>query len=52
MWHQMVEQELRELLAVPDDVALSACITLARHHDGGLPQLPMGRGKAQFHPVV
>ena len=30
MWHQMVEQELRELLAVPDDVALSACITLGR----------------------
>lgn len=30
MWHQMVEPQLRELLAVPDDVALSACITLGR----------------------
>lgn len=37
MWHQMVEQELRELLAVPDDVALSACITLGR------PQARTGR---------
>ena len=30
MWHQMVEPQLRELLAVPDEVALSACITLGR----------------------
>lgn len=30
MWHQAVEPELRALLAVPDDVALSACITLGR----------------------
>ena len=30
MWHQMVEAELRELLAIPDQVALSACITLGR----------------------
>ncbi len=30
MWHQMVETELRELLAIPDHVALSACITLGR----------------------
>ena len=28
MWHLGVETELRELLDVPDDVALSACITL------------------------
>lgn len=51
MWHRAVEAELRELLSVPDDVALSACITLGvpagRHgplrrkplehvvHDGG-----------------
>ena len=28
MWHRAVEQELRELLALPDAVALSACITL------------------------
>ena len=35
MWHQMVETELRELLEVPDGVAISACITLGRpagHH--------------------
>ncbi len=34
MWHQMVESELRELLAIPDDVALSACITLGRPAGG------------------
>lgn len=35
MWHLGVERELRDLLAIPDDVALSACITLGRpegHH--------------------
>ena len=30
MWHHTVETELRELLDIPDDVALSACITLGR----------------------
>lgn len=30
MWHQGVESELRSLLDVPDDVALSACITLGK----------------------
>ncbi|CAB4874765.1 unannotated protein [freshwater metagenome] len=30
MWHQMVEAELRELLSIPEQVALSACITLGR----------------------
>ena len=30
MWHQMVENELREILDVPEDVALSACITLGK----------------------
>ena len=30
MWHLGVERELRELLGVPDHVALSACITLGR----------------------
>jgi len=30
MWHHMVESELRALLAIPDDVALSACITLGK----------------------
>lgn len=28
MWHLMVEDELRDLLEIPDHVALSACITL------------------------
>ena len=30
MWHQLVEPQLRDLLSVPDRVALSACITLGR----------------------
>jgi nitroreductase len=30
MWHQAVDGELREVLAIPDDIALSACITLGR----------------------
>jgi nitroreductase len=30
MWHQQVDAELRELLALPDQVVLSACITLGR----------------------
>jgi nitroreductase len=28
MWHQMVEPDLRELLGIPDEVALSATVTL------------------------
>lgn len=35
MWHQAVEGPLRALLSIPDDVAISACITLGRpagHH--------------------
>lgn len=35
MWHLMAERELRELLEIPPEVALSACITLGRpagHH--------------------
>ncbi len=35
MWHLSAEAELRDILGVPDDVALSACITLGRpagHH--------------------
>ena len=34
-WHHGVEPELRELLGIPDEVAVSACITLGRpagHH--------------------
>ena len=30
MWHLAVEHELRELLGIPAEVALSACITLGR----------------------
>jgi nitroreductase len=30
MWHHAVEPQLRSLLSIPDDVALSACITLGR----------------------
>ncbi|MFM8858294.1 MAG: nitroreductase family protein [Actinomycetota bacterium] len=30
MWHHAVESELKELLEIPDEVALSACITLGR----------------------
>jgi nitroreductase len=30
MWHQGVESQLRELLVIPDNVAISACITLGR----------------------
>jgi nitroreductase len=30
MWHQLVDAELREVLGIPDDIALSACITLGR----------------------
>jgi nitroreductase len=30
MWHHGVEAELREILSVPSEVALSACITLGR----------------------
>ena len=30
MWHQGVETQLRELLDIPENVAISACITLGR----------------------
>jgi nitroreductase len=30
MWHLAVEDDLRRVLDIPDDVALSACITLGR----------------------
>ena len=42
-WHEMVEPQLRELLEIPDGVALSACITLGR---------PAGRhGPVRRRPV-
>lgn len=34
MWHQHVEAELREVLGIPDDVAISATITLGRPEGG------------------
>ncbi|NDB05677.1 MAG: nitroreductase [Acidimicrobiia bacterium] len=34
MWHQGVDEELHQLLEIPDDVALSACITLGRPRGG------------------
>ncbi len=44
MWHGMVEAELRELLGIPDQVALSACITLGR---------PLGRhGPVRRRPLT
>ena len=43
MWHHSVEAELRELLEIPDGVALSACITLG---------VPVGRhGPLKRKPV-
>lgn len=30
MWHQLVEAELRKILGIPDNVAVSACIPLGR----------------------
>ena len=43
MWHLMVEAELRELLAIPEDVAMSACITLGRPqgHHGPVRRAPL-----------
>jgi len=44
MWHHGVEAELRDLLAIPDDVALSACITLGVPvgNHGPLKRKPLG----------
>lgn len=43
MWHQMVDAELRILLSIPENVALSACITLGR---------PMGsHGPVRRRPI-
>ena len=44
MWHHAVEAELRELLRIPDAVALSACITLGRPvgHHGPVRRAPIG----------
>jgi len=43
MWHQAVEHELRDLLSIPEGVALSACITLG---------VPEGRhGPVRRRPV-
>jgi nitroreductase len=44
MWHLAVERELRDLLRIPDDVALSACITLGRPagRHGPMRRRPLG----------
>jgi nitroreductase len=44
MWHHGVEAELRDLLDIPDGVALSACITLGVPvgHHGPLKRKPVG----------
>lgn len=44
MWHHAVEAELRSLLGIPEDVALSACITLGRPQGGHGPvrRRPLG----------
>lgn len=44
MWHQAVEGDLRGLLGIPDQVALSACITLGRPQGGHGPvrRRPLG----------
>ncbi len=34
MWHLLVEDELRQILQIPDHVALSACVTLGRPEGG------------------
>ncbi len=43
MWHLGVEAELRRLLVIPDDVALSACITLGvpEGHHGPVRRKPL-----------
>jgi len=43
MWHLGVEAELRELLSIPDTVALSACITLGvpEGHHGPVKRKPL-----------
>jgi nitroreductase len=43
-WHLAVERELRELLDIPDEAALSACITLGRPagHHGPVRRRPIG----------
>ncbi|MGI9030953.1 MAG: nitroreductase family protein [Ilumatobacteraceae bacterium] len=45
MWHHAVEDELRELLGLPDVVALSACVTLGKPagRHGPLRRKPLGQ---------
>jgi nitroreductase len=44
MWHQFVEDELRDVLGIPDEVALAATITLGRPqgHHGPVRRRPVG----------
>jgi nitroreductase len=43
-WHQLVEDELRQLLAIPDDIGLCATIPLGRPvgHHGSVRRRPIG----------
>lgn len=43
MWQTMVEQELREILGIPPEVALSACVTLGypQGHHGPVRRRPL-----------
>ncbi|HEX9258615.1 MAG TPA: nitroreductase family protein [Acidimicrobiales bacterium] len=45
MWHQVVERELRELLAIPDSVAISATVPLGRPQGshGPVRRRPLGQ---------
>jgi nitroreductase len=48
MWHLGVEQQLRELLDIPEGVALSACITLGRPEGGHGPVRRRPIGEVTF----
>jgi nitroreductase len=48
MWHLGVEQQLRDLLDIPEGVALSACITLGRPEGGHGPVRRRPIGEVTF----
>jgi nitroreductase len=54
MWHHGVEAELRHLLAIPEHVALSACITLGsfRARFLSVPTALAARGSAVYHTAM
>lgn len=49
MWHLGVERELREILAIPEHVAMSACITLGRPRGGHGPVRRRPLREMTFH---